>query len=321
MEELLLHIEYLLRANDCVIVPGLGAFLVVRADAAYDYDAEVVTPVSREVVFNGSIVNNDGLLVNSVARRRSVPYAEAALLVEQAVSQLRAHIKDVGMAEIASVGTLSENPEGALLFAAAVSSAGRNAMLGYRPVSFRTRAAGERMAPSARTFDTARNYYIAVNKRFAHVAAMIAVILLAAVSVLIPASERAQRDMASVVPADVVKAIGGSELSENSEESELSEGSELSEKSEDSEKSEKSEVEEIAEPEYYLVVGTFRSPTEAARFAGQAGGHGFELKTVTRRNLTRVYAAAGDSRDALLDIQRSADFRKHFADAWIWEAR
>lgn len=319
MTELLLHIEYLLRSHDCVIVPGLGAFLVVRADAACSEDG-VLAPASREIVFNGSIVSNDGLLVNSVARRSAVSYSEALRIVEEAVTRMRARIDKERAVEMEGLGVLSCNSEGALVFRSANTAAGLNAMLGYRPVSFgkRVEKAVADNAP-ARRFDTRHNYYIAVNKRFAHVAAMVAVILLAAVSVMIPASERRQRELASVVPVEVVKAIGGSEQSELSEQSEQSEQSEISELSEESEISENQEISDSSvEPKFYLVVGTFHSPSEAERFAAGKNDGRYTLKTVTNRTMTRVYAAAGDSREELLAIQRDADFRASFEGAWIW---
>ena len=46
MQELALHIEYLLKRHDCVIVPGFGAFLASRRRAAYS--PESVLPSSVE---------------------------------------------------------------------------------------------------------------------------------------------------------------------------------------------------------------------------------------------------------------------------------
>lgn len=324
MNNLLLHIEYLLTAHDCVIVPGLGAFLVMHSDAATSEQTGLLTPASRTVAFNASIVNNDGLLVNSIVRRDGVSYQDACLAVEDAVKALRRQIAEEGSVEIGSVGSLGENADGGLVFRPRFTAPGYAAMLGYSPVSFAAPVEEkEEVSEIARKFDTRRNYYIAVNKKFARYAAMIAVIVCAVVSVVIPASNRRQQDMASVIPAELVAKV--SEKSEVTEKTEISESSEVLEKADavqpEGEVAAEAEVAVESEKEFYLIVGAFREATEAQEFISQQAGCGFELKTVATKSMVRIYASASDSREELLSLKRDKKFRELFPEAWVWQKR
>ena len=69
MYNLSLHIEYLLLHHDCVVVPGLGAFINVRHAAYFDAVTRVWHPMTREVRFNGALTHDDGLLSSSYARK------------------------------------------------------------------------------------------------------------------------------------------------------------------------------------------------------------------------------------------------------------
>ncbi|MDE6077369.1 MAG: hypothetical protein K2G29_06510, partial [Muribaculaceae bacterium] len=68
MNVLFRHIEFLLTRHDCVIVPGLGAFIVTSAPAVIDRASRRVSPPSRSVLFNQAVTLDDGRLANSYAR-------------------------------------------------------------------------------------------------------------------------------------------------------------------------------------------------------------------------------------------------------------
>ncbi|MDE6547663.1 MAG: SPOR domain-containing protein, partial [Muribaculaceae bacterium] len=47
MDILPLHIEYLLTRHDCVIVPGIGAFIATETEAFIDLENGVIRPRRR----------------------------------------------------------------------------------------------------------------------------------------------------------------------------------------------------------------------------------------------------------------------------------
>ena len=65
MIELSRHIESLLLAHDCVIVPGLGGFVAHYVPARRIAEEQLFLPPSRSVGFNQQLTINDGLLVQS----------------------------------------------------------------------------------------------------------------------------------------------------------------------------------------------------------------------------------------------------------------
>ena len=68
MNHLILHIEYLLLRHDCVIVPGLGAFIATASPALIDVVKGPMLPPRRSVMVNQAVTTADGLLPNSIGR-------------------------------------------------------------------------------------------------------------------------------------------------------------------------------------------------------------------------------------------------------------
>lgn len=111
MIDLAPHIEYLLTGHDCVVVPGLGAFLVHETPAYYDAAAGRFMPPSRSLGFNQAITINDGLLVESVARRRGVSLDAARIDVEIAVSSFRHQLITSSALPVGNLGLLAEKDD------------------------------------------------------------------------------------------------------------------------------------------------------------------------------------------------------------------
>ena len=116
MEELSLHIEYLLLRHDCVIVPGLGAFIVRRQGARIDHSQGLVYPPTREVAFNREVKTDDGLLAHSLARRNMLPYEEGREMMHRAVAEIKEHLLLEGEVTLGHVGTLVVGEESRIQF-------------------------------------------------------------------------------------------------------------------------------------------------------------------------------------------------------------
>lgn len=69
-----LHISELLAQHDCVILPNFGAFLANNKQAAVDIRKDYFTPPMREISFNRSLRQHDGLLVHHHATRQGISY-------------------------------------------------------------------------------------------------------------------------------------------------------------------------------------------------------------------------------------------------------
>lgn len=109
------HIEILLLSNDCVIVPGFGAFVSHHVDARYDEDGSFVPPI-RTLGFNPQLTINDSLLVQSYVETYDMSYPEALRNIEDEVEELKQHLETKGEYMFNNIGLLRMNGEGHLLF-------------------------------------------------------------------------------------------------------------------------------------------------------------------------------------------------------------
>lgn len=90
------YIETLLYSNNCVIVPGLGSFTYSYCPAAIA--GEAILPPGNKIVFNPSVVQNDGLLIRTIIKERKIGYQEAARLIDADIRLLDEQLKTEGSA-------------------------------------------------------------------------------------------------------------------------------------------------------------------------------------------------------------------------------
>lgn len=114
MIDLTSHIEYLLLSHDCVMVPGLGAFLVHETPAHYDAESGRFIPPGRSLGFTQALTLNDGLLAESVARRNGVSLDEARAFVDANVSSFRRQLSESSMLPVGNLGVMSIDGESIL---------------------------------------------------------------------------------------------------------------------------------------------------------------------------------------------------------------
>lgn len=338
MENLTLHIEYLLLRHDCVVVPGVGAFINVRHAARYDAATRSWLPPTREVRFNGLLVHDDGLLANSYARKHGMPFAEGRELLRRDIMQLTEALAVDGEVTVGQLGILARR-ESTLRFTPLSPAARLAARLGFtsapifretaavadsaeaateiQPVAAATpvaaptvtaeeaRADRSAEAGSGRRFNTRRNYYIAVNKVFARISAAVMLVVAVTLSTMLPGSDCKREDRASVVPVERVIRTGGAVTAPNPEpEPEIT-------------------APAVAEPRqgrWHAVVATFTTQADAEKFISQCEASGYDLRIVNTRTRSRVSAISSDNRDSLQGIISSPDFQARFSQAWIWDA-
>jgi len=335
-----LHIEYLLLRHDCVVVPGLGAFINVRHAAQLDSEQKVWMPMTREVRFNSALCHDDGLLANSYARKNSATFQNGREMLRRDIDQLREALEIDGEITLGNLGILRLD-NGSTAFIPQQTSAQISGILGYMPVptyvlkqdctptitteektesdtettTDHRQTSDEETTPSKkrkkRVFDTERNYYIAVNKIFARTAAIF--LLITAVSLsLLPTQEKPHVDKASVVPAEKIIKNTAACLYP-------SETNEASETKVTTAETTDTVSDEAVHYRYHVVVATFRSPSEADEFIRQNEGTGYTLHTVNTKTMSRVSAISSDDRAELQSQMMSPEFRMRFGEAWIWE--
>lgn len=122
MNEIVRHIEYLLVSNDCVVIPGLGAVLAHTVAARYDEERGCMMPPSRTFTFNAGLSQNDGMLISSVARSKSVTYEVARHIVATEVDDMLRTLSQTGTLSLGKAGRLNAGRDGSMSFVPSTAS-------------------------------------------------------------------------------------------------------------------------------------------------------------------------------------------------------
>jgi len=109
MNHIPFHIAYLLTHHECVIIPGLGAFVVSPTERETTSRWGILPPPENFLGFNSEIKHNDGLLANSIAKATKNTYKEATSLIEQYVSDVLQRLDKGEGVNIPWVGSLYLN--------------------------------------------------------------------------------------------------------------------------------------------------------------------------------------------------------------------
>ena len=110
MQSIPFYIAYLLTKHDCVIVPGLGAFVVSGSEESKDKKAGLLCPTGKFLGFNPDIRHNDGLLANSLAKGENISYKEACLHVCRYAERITDCMEKETLVQLPWIGKL-ELPE------------------------------------------------------------------------------------------------------------------------------------------------------------------------------------------------------------------
>ena len=171
------HIEYLMLSNDCVVVPGFGAFIAQYTSINNCAQNSTFTSPKRSISFNASINHNDGLLANSIAKKALIPYAEALKQIEKSTTICRQALSDGSEVPFGRLGFFISNAEGHIEFIPFHHELANDDFFGLQSFSFPTLA--ERNAQVA-TEETVSETYsepeINIGRRnwFSHKAVQIA---------------------------------------------------------------------------------------------------------------------------------------------------
>lgn len=109
MRRLTRQIEQLLYTEECVVVPGIGAFLVHHEPAVVDEQKGLIYPGRCRISFNATLKDNDGVLVKSYSDAFSFGYRRSLSIMEKDIEELRSQLLSSGVAEIGEVGKLVQS--------------------------------------------------------------------------------------------------------------------------------------------------------------------------------------------------------------------
>lgn len=280
-----------------MIIPSLGAFIISRRPAYFNREAGVIYPPVDELMFNASIVNNDGQLANSLARKLRITYQEAAVLVGDYAAELKETLETTGSLTFPRLGRLDLGEEGNIVFTPALSPAEHARRLGLMPVRIAP-AAKEESKPAAVAEEKApardpRYFYFRIRKSALRAAAAIAAIIFLAVIGL-----RLSVDYNNYVPAEQQASVIPVRIAPAKEK-----------------KVAPTVPDSLAA--YQLVVGAFFKEADADLFIRQHAADGFSMGKLRRGKYIQVTAYRDNDSSSVAIVLNSGKVRKSFGSAWI----
>ena len=122
------HIEHLVSEHECVIVPGFGA-LISNYTITKSKEG-IIRGLKRDITFNRTIKNNDGLLANSIVKRESVTFENANGEIRKYVDLLYSQLRYEGEVPIGRIGYVKYHNDDLIEFFPFMSSIINNEFFG-----------------------------------------------------------------------------------------------------------------------------------------------------------------------------------------------
>ncbi|MBR4294294.1 MAG: SPOR domain-containing protein, partial [Bacteroidaceae bacterium] len=110
------HISRLIALHDCVIVPGLGAFLAQRIPAYYNAEEQIFMPPHRTLCFNPHITMDDALLTTAYMQHYGTSYNQATAQLKEDIKKLKNNLSRNGEYYLGELGKMSMDIDGNIAF-------------------------------------------------------------------------------------------------------------------------------------------------------------------------------------------------------------
>lgn len=347
MENINLHIEYLLQKHDCVILPGIGAFIVCKRPAEVDCINGTINPPCRYISFNAAISHDDGILANSISRRRKIKFEDAREIISSFVSTMRKTLLSHGTVQIGKIGSLSLGSEDKLNFIPRLSSEQLMVEMGHEKLALNQPYSADKSISGLSAGDIVslshdpyinreKYYYLRINKTFAHAAASVLIVLTIALSLVIPTFNEFKKPVeASVFPverfifhnSDIQPILEVCPTLEKNNDETLGnvvvpeDEKEFSASSAGSDDIESGASSTISAdfPRYHLIVATFHTEKDAMKYVAMSTSS--SLSIINSGRTWRVSALASTDKERIREKLNIPSTLENYPGAWIWEER
>lgn len=311
------HLQYLIICHDCVVLPGIGAFLARYESARLTPDGLTILPPHRVTGFNADLTHDDGLLAGSIARSTGCGYEAASAEVSREAEAILRRL-DAGQTVILNrIGSLSRSESGAIAFQpVADDESVANAIYASLPhVAVPADAVGVGCVPRVLDVDLTprRAPFIVRAMRYAAAAAVvIGVAITASTPVMVNRDTNFASISAPAITVEKPRYVPASDF-----------GRELFVVRPDSASSMAVVAPKVQtatdEPGYYLIVASFVTEREANRYIAEHSDA--RLRVVKGDRRSRVYAASGSSFVEASALSADRDFSERYPDAWVYKKK
>tara|TARA_A100001011_G_scaffold266804_1_gene275837 strand:- start:1902 stop:3293 length:1392 start_codon:yes stop_codon:yes gene_type:complete len=111
------HVFELLKHYDCVIITGLGGFILNPRESYINDITSEIHPPSKTITFNKNLSHNDGLLANYLCEAEGISYNEACVEILKFSRKAKLKLQKGNTILFQNIGTLKYNSTNQLSFA------------------------------------------------------------------------------------------------------------------------------------------------------------------------------------------------------------
>lgn len=304
------HLESLLATEACVVVPGLGGFILEMMPARVDLSVHLAYPPQAELHFNEALSHHDGLLEALYAHIYGVSRRRARLLLEEDVRMLRQSLVRHRHHQLGRLGELRLSEEGTISFSQNRLGLVSSIAYGLSSVPLPQQAQATRQVAEHSSGETGAYLHLKLSKRGLAWTSAAAVMALA----LLPWSRQNYRPTehftASFVPSERgVRQLWG-DLPETSTVQAVAA----------LEADRSNQEEDLVEPEigrYYVIIASERDEARARIHYDRARGETLAHLAVLKGS--RMYwVSAGDFTSAAEAYRYMQEIRSTHAQAWVY---
>lgn len=302
--ELINYIECLLRDNDCVIVPGFGAFIC--QNVASSICDGVLLPPSRSVAFNAALTHNDGLVANAFMKQTGCGYNAAVAKVEGDVKTIKESLVANHSFDFGKIGSFHYSDAGCVVFApSAVGLSGVNlSNYGLQPVRIQNVVKSEEKAP--------RRRFSEIRMNALRMAASVAAIIVLVLTLTTPIAIDSLPDKASVASISAAKAKGKS-------------GNVVEKMTKRAVKIESNDIEAVekgvggeTEKKYSVVIASLKSYGQAKKFVEASSETGLVIIDAAKgSSVYKVALATGDTKEEMYSYIQKNGITEKYPDVWV----
>ena len=110
------YISQLLYTNDCVILIGFGGFVCSNTTSKLNRKTGLLSPPNRSILFNNQLTDNDGLLINQIAKTEEISQEQAKAEVLKFVDKNTANLKKYKSLRFDKIGLFTLRNDNKIVF-------------------------------------------------------------------------------------------------------------------------------------------------------------------------------------------------------------
>jgi len=110
------YISELLFLHDCVILPNFGGFVGNPQSAKLNNTTEILSPPSKQILFNANLKTNDGLLITHISNQEGITQEIAKNEVENYTTKIANKLIESKVLRIDKIGLFTIGREGNIIF-------------------------------------------------------------------------------------------------------------------------------------------------------------------------------------------------------------